>query len=312
MVLPWPDPRCVLCLDSHPRSLSRAHIIPEAIGGRLAVPFLCSRCNSQLGHTVEKGLKHDPRVRFAFERVRPQIPQLAKKLAPGYVYATRTSHGLVRARPRGDSYEILDTRQDDRSRIRDPGRARDEIVTVLRRRGASQIEIAAALEAHDNAPEDQIVEVAPGIPIRKSSVGGFSPTHDGDSVSDDCFLGIAYLFLAILVDRAIYDPALDALRQRLRGNPPSDPGWSAESLLAPNSYGPWHGIAVVEFTPQLLVEVRLFGSESWLIRFEHMAMTSLPGGTRPAYRLDLATGAEDWQLDKPAEFGLARSPIPAA
>jgi hypothetical protein len=52
---------CVICLTPSD-SLTEEHIFPVAIGGSLAVPALCSRCNSETGHAVDVLLTDDPLV----------------------------------------------------------------------------------------------------------------------------------------------------------------------------------------------------------------------------------------------------------
>ena len=83
MQINWPNDRCIVCLGT-PRAgdeMSRrslAHVIPQSVGGVLAVPFLCKRCNNQMG-IAEALLAVDPQVRVDVKNQRLQT-RLPKKL----------------------------------------------------------------------------------------------------------------------------------------------------------------------------------------------------------------------------------------
>jgi len=47
----WKDPRCILCLQ--PGALSREHIMPTSLGGKLECRFLCRDCNSVFSSDIE-------------------------------------------------------------------------------------------------------------------------------------------------------------------------------------------------------------------------------------------------------------------
>jgi hypothetical protein len=75
--------RCVLCLrepdrDAEQTWLTDAHVIPESVGGRLSAPFLCRRCNSQIGAEVEAPLVSDrPRpVKWCTKLSAPSSPDI--------------------------------------------------------------------------------------------------------------------------------------------------------------------------------------------------------------------------------------------
>ncbi len=48
---------CIYCTEDDVSLFSRAHIFPEAIGGRISIRNVCRSCNSVLGHTVEAEVK---------------------------------------------------------------------------------------------------------------------------------------------------------------------------------------------------------------------------------------------------------------
>jgi hypothetical protein len=273
--------------------LTNAHVIPQAIGGRLRVKFLCKPCNSTLGHTVEAGVKTDPRVRLAIEALREQVPPaLARKMREGQLFVARNEGIVVRATATRDGYRILDSPQADGTRIKETAAARREIETTLRRRGGTDPEITAALAKHDNAADGEVVPVARELAVRKGYVDAFSLPFSEPFVPDVCSLAIAYLFLAVAVGgKAIYMPALVPVRATLRGASESE-GWSVESLRADRPYEPWHGLAIDAIEPRVVVQIRLFGHIAFRVTFS--AVSCRAGTFVRSYAVDLTTGRERW------------------
>src|SRR4029453_3336455 len=103
MLLPWKDERCVVCLQPQDRGLTNAHVIPQAVGGKLAVKNICADCNSRLGATAEAGLKSDPRIRVAIEDLQTQIPALAATMRAGQEFIARDEDVVIRATSHGEA-----------------------------------------------------------------------------------------------------------------------------------------------------------------------------------------------------------------
>jgi hypothetical protein len=292
MLLPWKDRRCIVCLVELEAGLSNAHVIPQSVGGRLAVKNVCADCNSRLGRTAEAGLKADPRIRIAIEDLQAQIPDLAEKMRAGQEFIARDEEVVIRATPQRDGYRILDSPQEGGSRIKDPERAWEEIETTLRRQlGASDEEIAAVRAVHDAAAEGELVELAPGLAIKKGSVEDFGLPFTEPLVEDLCLLSIAYLFLSVLMQGAVYDQAFDPIRDALQGGN-SDGAWSVESFLVRSRpHEPWHGLGVNESLPCFIVQVRLFGQHAWKVAFPRISCRPelLPARS---YHLDLRSAEE--------------------
>ncbi len=78
MILPWTDPRCIICLEQS--ELTLEHIIPKLIGGRLQSGFLCKSCNNTLGMNIDSRLKGDPQVRSAGLGLRDSLPGLVEAI----------------------------------------------------------------------------------------------------------------------------------------------------------------------------------------------------------------------------------------
>jgi hypothetical protein len=87
MELSWAYRRCILCLREDV-TLTRAHLVPEALGGFVWARTFCPECNNGIGSRIEAGVKHDPTIRYAIEEALAQeLPDLARTFAE----ASRTS-----------------------------------------------------------------------------------------------------------------------------------------------------------------------------------------------------------------------------
>jgi len=294
MLLLWTDCCCIICLAEPEDGSSNAHVIPRSVGGQLVITNLCADCNSRLGHSAEAGLKSDPRIRVSIEDLQAQIPDLAKRMRASQEFLARDEETVIRATPQGESYKILDSPQEGGSRIKDPERAWQEIETTLRRQlGAGDEQVAAVRAIHDMAEEEQLVELVPGLSIKKGSVEEFVLPFTEPLVEDLCLLSIGHLFLSVLVQGAIYDQAFDPIREALQDDALSG-AWSVESFLVRSrSHEPWHGLAIDQTLPYLVVQVRLFGHHAWTVTFPRINCRQelLPARL---YHLDLKTGEEEF------------------
>lgn len=123
MDIGWGDERCIHCLgvpnaDDPDSVMTRGHVIPQSLGGKLYAYNECKRCNDRAGHGAEAALIGDPAVRAAAELIAEQIPGLIRRMRQRKVFIAQSDTGLlVRAAPDdGDEFKILQTRQPDGSR----------------------------------------------------------------------------------------------------------------------------------------------------------------------------------------------------
>ena len=96
--------RCVVCDESiSAHNDSREHVMPEAIGGRVAVKgFICRTCNNGTGHTWDAKLAsqlHPLRLMFGVQRQRGSTPGLAITTTAGEDLVITADGPLTLARP---------------------------------------------------------------------------------------------------------------------------------------------------------------------------------------------------------------------
>lgn len=291
MDIGWGKQRCIHCLgvpgQHDPDSvMTKGHVIPQSVGGKLYAFNECKRCNGSFGHGAEAVLVGDPAVRCAAETIADQIPDLMQQLRRRKVFIARSDSGLlVRAVPdEGDEFKILQTWQSDGSRTASDADVRTEIQVTLTRRGLPPEQIAEELRRFDEAPAETPVSIGGAFVVRRASVVGFGLPYDDPIVPDVTLLLIAYRFLAGCVGGLVYDAAFSPIRDAIRTcSLPQPDVWRVEPFWT-RKPEPWHGLAIKEIQPHVVVYVRLFGSLIWLVHFERIA---LERNDFPPYRIDL-------------------------
>jgi hypothetical protein len=275
----WPDPRCIICLESKP--LTDEHLIPEAIGGRLAVRFLCKPCNDRMGE-LESRLKQDPAVRLAVEHLRPVVPKLADSIDNGQKFFVTGDAGRMRGSKSDGVFKIRGGHADDGSLILPTDEARKALGGILRK-AHSEAEVHEMLARFDAAPND--------VPIDLGELWAIKRAHDDPRpalvdprIDDVPVLKMAYEFLACHLMSGIYNPRLDEIRAALHGAKPASDVYRVERVRA-TGYRPIHGIVMERSVPHVVIQIRLFGWYGFRVHFLRIAW----GGDRYVYTLDLAT-----------------------
>lgn len=273
MFLPWKHNRCILCLD--PAPLTEEHVIPEAIGGILEVPFLCKPCNDKLGALVEAAAKKDPSIRLALEAIRPLAPELIAKLTEGQEYIAESPRGKVRGVLSKGEFRVRTKKESDGSLIQPTSQGRKLIKKHLQKIGAGQETIDNTLHQIDVAPDNTLIPVDAGLEVVKWSIGSLQPTLDGTILSDKVVLKIAYEFVAWIVQDHVYSdiPVLSAARRTLHDLLDPEAILRVERLHA-LKYDAFHGVAFEGNKPYAVIQVRLFGRLAFRIHFHGLTINS--------------------------------------
>ncbi len=287
MDVPWQGTQCIVCLE--PSEFTEEHVIPEALGGRLTCRFLCVACNSKLGHKIEGYAKADPTVRLLAAKLAERIPRLVNQLVEGQDYVLLGPGGSSRGRVKDGEFVVRSEKLADGSLVQATPHAAKSIQQMLKRANHDPAAIAQALSLFKLAPEDTRIALLETIEIVKWSIESIQPALDGPLMNPAVPLKIAYEFLALHLNTAIYQdaPTLAATRNALVGHPIDPVHLLVERLHAPEAK-PFHGIHFEGNNPHATVQVRLFGQLAFRVHFKTLSVD----GPRFVYTHDLAADEE--------------------
>jgi hypothetical protein len=294
--IPWQGKKCILCLNE--ASLTVEHLIPQALGGILTSDLLCGACNSSLGASFEAAARSDPSIRIAVWNLRARIPNLAEKLTENQTYLGSGPGGTERGVIRNGEFRIRSRIAKDGSLIQPSDDARKSVEKILRKSGSGMAPIEEALRLLDDAPENERVQVAPGLEVEKWSIEKLDFDFKGNRpMSPLVPLKIAFEFLACHIGTAIYDdaPQFCDLRQVLRESIEVHECFRVDWLNAAE-YKPFHGICFEGNDPHARVLIRLFGWLAFRVHFLRLGV----GGPRFVYTHYLDTNREDIRMLEPA------------
>jgi len=289
MEFPWLNKQCILCLREV--ELTKEHIIPEALGGRLWARFLCKKCNDNMGDKIEDEAKRDPSIRLAIENLRNQIPDIAKTISEGQIFIGKGRDGPVRGIMKNGIFRPFSSKKKDGSLGQWIANARKTIEKRLRKSNLENAEIQSALKRFDEAPGNTPVKIIEGTEIIKSSIKPDFPALDGQMIEDTLPLKISYEYLACALGKTIYDERFSDIREALLHQSASQGSFKVEHLHSiDRGFEPFHGIYIEETKPHVVVRICIFG---WLIYRVHFLRIPVTG-PRHVYNLDLINGTEDW------------------
>ena len=273
MNIQWPGDRCILCLKEV--SLSKEHIIPDALGGVLACQFLCEGCNSYLGFSVEAKAKTDPSIRVAVANLKSHIPELANRLMENQDFISYGPGGTERGSVRAGEFRVRSRTREDGSLVQPTDCARKSVQKILRKANADGDVIRQALRAFDKGRENQRVKLPHGLEVVRWPIEKIEPALSNKIMSPLFPLKIAYEFLALHLGKAIYDeaPQMQELRTTLLESIEDHPSFQIDRLNA-SEYKPFHGICFEGNDPHCKVLIRLFGWLAFRVHFRRLAVSS--------------------------------------
>lgn len=286
MRVDWAYKRCVLCLrapDSADEGsrLTYAHIIPASVGGKLEVKFLCFKCNSLLGQTVEKGLKADPSIASCVQAVLSQLaPSRRKRLLAGMTWLAETGAGVI---VEGG----LDEKGSFRPRESDDFLSHENAKAMLESRwqeiGLTKDEADEQRELLETAPATAFVHLPKGGPPLPVDPDALSPSPDweGKLIPETLPLSIAFSYLCFYLGSTAYQALeLQPVREALLTNDSSDSEhWEVDPRInrAARSAGcrPFHRLRIKELAP-VVIHVALFHQWAWWVKFPRIGLTQAP------------------------------------
>lgn len=292
--IPWEHRKCVICL-SDDSVLTLEHVIPDCLGGRLTSQFVCKICNSTFGNQIEAAAKIDPSIQLAIYKLHDKFHEtLRLKLMNGQPVIATSSAGSVRGNMRKGSFKVRSHKAPDGSLIQPTDIGRKSLTQIMRKGGHKEEFIRLAVAAFDKTPDDQEIEVAPGLKAVKWNTVSLSPDlSESPLLSVLVPVKIAYEFMALHVGDAIYstEPPLVRTRHALQSGDTDSMAFKVERLTS-DKYEPFHGICFEGNSPHATVLIRLFGWLAFRVHFLELAF----GGQRVVYTHRLDTNNENMQV----------------
>lgn len=287
----WKTLRCIIC--SSEDEITKEHLIPEHLGGKITAKFLCRQCNSTLGHSVESDILQDPIIRQILDnRIAHEVPELAEKMRSRLEYIGHGDHGAVSGYVKRGTFTVKEQTLEDESLVSPFDKSIKHLQTIAAREGrgplfVSEIDLS-------NLPQDEIIEAANGLWIRNCKVDTIQPKLKGKVIDPVVPVKIAFEYLALHCGDAIYEnsPQLNSIRHQIANTKILTEGdIRVERLVAQNDRL-FHGLAFEGNNPGAQVQIRIFGSLGFRVSFCHLSVQC----PRDAYTHDLISGKENCNL----------------
>lgn len=286
MIVDWSTARCILC-DSR-EDITREHVIPDCLGGTLVADFLCRKCNSKLGYSAESGVRNDPKIRQLIEHLVIEQPHLADKFQNRLPYIGHSEQGEIHGYMRDGKFVPIEQKLDDGSLISSEDRSLYHVKNMSKR--YDRVPLLATAEQLKCLSSGESVEAAPGILVTNWPLYSIKPDLDGLEINPILPAKIAFEFLALHCGNEIYvnPPQLASIRHQLIEGKLSEDEIRVQCLEAQNCRL-FHGIAFEGNNPGAQVQIRLFGSLAFRVKFNRLSI----GGTRYGYTHDLVSGHDN-------------------
>ena len=283
----WTTLRCIICRSED--EITKEHLIPEHLGGKITAKFLCRDCNSTLGHRVESDILQDPIIRQLLDnRIAYKIPELADKMRSGLEYLGHGEHGVVSGYIKEGTFTAKEQTLEDGSLISPPNKSIKHLQIIAVREGRGPLLISEY--DLNNLPQDEIVEAANGLWIKNCKVDTVQPKLRGIVINPVVPVKIAFEFLALHCGDKIYEnsPQLNSIRSQIINTKILAEGdIHVERLVAQNDVL-FHGLAFEGNNPGAQVQIRLFGYLGFRVSFRFLSIQC----PRIAYTHDLVSGKD--------------------
>jgi len=151
--VPWPGDKCILCLNK--TILSKEHLIPEALGGKLTAEFLCLSCNSELGRNLEANAKSDPAVFMAAKTMIYRFTTLATSLIQSHPHIAYSDQGPALGSFKNGDFHVKSKRLVDGSVIQPTDLGRKSLLKCLMKSGYQEVTTRKAIASFDDAPDNK-------------------------------------------------------------------------------------------------------------------------------------------------------------
>lgn len=167
--------RCIFCSknsdDGPEHVITVEHVIPQMLGGWIAIPILCKKCNNDLGRLSEAQMKQNGYIVTAIDQLKFQTPDKAYNRAE---ISLKLKNGTVTKGKftKDRSLELIPTKQSDDSLIVSDKDSKKVLKKQLARiKKESGVSVNNLDEIYDKAPLD-VLTLIPGTGVSFIKRGG--------------------------------------------------------------------------------------------------------------------------------------------
>ena len=285
MNINWSTSRCIICGSSD--QITKEHLIPKCLAGKLVAKFLCRICNSTFGHREESEVLNDPNIRQIIDkRIVQELPELGARLRMGLEYIGHSEQGEVRGYMQDEEFIVNEQTLDDGSRIVPPDKTLHHVKNMAIKTGEGSL--LCTEDDLKGLSSGESIEAASGIWITNWDVDSVKPVLSGPVINPVVPAKIAFEFLALRCGDDIYEdsPQLNSIRYQLRTvGELSEGDIDVERLEAQNNQL-FHGLVFEGNKPGAQVQIRFFGSLAFRVCFRFLAIQC----PRFGYTHDLISG----------------------
>ena len=271
MDVKWQTPKCILCLSTG--GITKEHVLPVCLRGKLVAKFLCKNCNSRLGQGMESKVKKDPQIRLGIERLAEARPGLAKSLRKGLNYIGHSQQGpVVDGYMHDGAFIPWEQTLDDGSLILPPNRSLGAIKKKAERSGIEPFPGTA--EALERLSSGDSVRAARGAWITKWIVDSIKPDLSGPQIDPVVPTKIAFEFLALRCGNDIYESPtqLKVIRSQILSGELLEEDIHVQRAVVGREQL-IHGIVFEGNNPGAQVQVRLFGKLAFRVQFRRFSVS---------------------------------------
>lgn len=280
MRIEFPFERCILCLERPADSWE--HLLPQCIGGRLQLKFLCTECNNTLGSKLVSALRSDPGVKVSVKALRDTLPVLYQAFQEGQVYHAEMNDGsILSATYRKGKLRVIPGPGKNGAVIKSSPDTRKDIERTLKKRGYISDQIHEILADFDRLQDNSPLELPDGRVVIKKAIPPLNLDLKGNWIDDRLAGLIAYEFATTIVAEKIYNHRLDPVRRYILGGDPT-PLLKVQRFVGRQAE-PAHAICVLPQEDSLIVDIRLFRALIFKVTFEKVVFRA----QTPVYFEDL-------------------------
>lgn len=211
--------RCILC-KSDKNKMTKEHVIPDSIGGKLQAKILCKKCNNDIGGKIYKELVDDVLIREAIIDLREQIPQVFDKFKINLDFEGISSDGRIVPMHYNKKGELKSKTlpAENNSVIYDMKISEKEIKHRLAKLEFSETIINKRVTEWKNAPFDKRITLLERVNFKKTSINDIYILYSGNRASIKVPMLVSFEFLSLVIGNRIFLNGFNDIRSFLSGN----------------------------------------------------------------------------------------------